>query len=179
MPQKKNPDAAELIRGKTGRVYGDLTAVLTLMKGLPLTYNRDLQEDKEPLFDAADTLQLCLGVMAAMVPIVHVREERLDEIVREGFMEATDLADALVAKGMPFREAHGVIGKLVLYCIDKEKPLTGLTLEEARRFSPLFDKAILAQLTPKSICAKRNIPGGTAPKQVAAAIKRARRRIQQ
>ena len=121
MPQKKNPDVAELVRGKTGRVYGDLTALLTLMKGLPMTYNRDLQEDKEPLFDASDTLQLSLEVMARMIPSIRVQAAAMAEAVREGYMEATDLADYLVTKGMPFRAAHKIVGKIVVYSIEAGK----------------------------------------------------------
>ncbi|NIA16169.1 MAG: argininosuccinate lyase [Nitrospiraceae bacterium] len=178
MPQKKNPDVAELVRGKTGRVYGDLNALLTLMKGLPLTYNRDLQEDKEPVFDASDTLQLCLTVTARMIPTIRIDETRMAEAVREGFMEATDLADALAVKGMPFREAHGIIGRIVLYCTKKRKRLTDLTLEEFKTFSPLFDQSIVDGLAPRAIVSRRNIPGGTAPRRVAAAIRRAKRSLE-
>ena len=177
MPQKKNPDAAELVRGKTGRVYGDLTALLTLMKGLPLTYNRDTQEDKPPLFDASDTLQLCLAVIARMIPSIRVCEERMARQVDEGFMEATDLADALAVKGMPFRQAHEAVGKIVLHCAKRGKRLTDLTLEELRTFSPLFDSATLDALDARSIVNRRNTPGGTSRGQVSAALKRAKRRL--
>jgi argininosuccinate lyase len=178
MPQKKNPDVAELVRGKVGRVYGDLSALLTLMKGMPLTYNRDLQEDKEPLFDASDTLQLCLAVIARMIPCIRVNAARMQEAAREGYMEATDLADALVARGVPFREAHAVVGKLVLYGVRQHKRLTELTLDECRAFSPHFDSQVLATLEPRAIVVRRNVPGGTSPKQVAAALKRAKRALQ-
>ena len=177
MPQKKNPDVAELVRGKTGRVYGTLVALLTLMKGLPLTYNRDMQEDKEPLFDASDTLQLCLAVTARMIPSIQFNRARMLEASREGFMEATDLADALAMKGVPFREAHGIVGKIVLFCSKYEKRLADLTLEELRTFSPEFDASILKALDPMAIVARRDTPGGTAPKQVRAALKRARKRL--
>lgn len=174
MPQKKNPDAAELIRGKTGRVYGDLAALLTLMKGLPLTYNRDMQEDKLAAFDASDTLQLCLAVTARMLPAIAVKTDRMAEAAREGFMEATDLADALVTKGMPFREAHTIIGKIVLHCSKKGIRLTDLSLKDLRTFTPLFDEKIRAALDPRALCENRNLPGGTAPEQVRAAIQRAK-----
>jgi len=174
MPQKKNPDAAELVRAKTGRVYGDLMSVLTLMKGLPLTYNRDLQEDKEPAFDASDTLQLCLRVVTRMVPAIQVDAERMAAAACEGFMEATDLADALVAQGVPFREAHAIVGKVVLDCVKGERRLGDLTLEELRAFSPRFDRDALSLLTPRAVLQRRNTSGGTAPKQVAAALRRAK-----
>ena len=177
MPQKKNPDVAELVRGKTGRVYGALTALLTTMKGLPLTYNRDLQEDKEPVFDAADTLLICLEVMARMVPSIAVRADRMLEATREGFLEATDVADYLAAKGMPFREAHRVAGKMVLHCTRAGKRLPELTLEEFQSFSPLFAKDILAALDPDTIIKRRDNPGGTARKRVQAALRQARRRL--
>ena len=177
MPQKKNPDAAELVRAKAGRVYGDLTALLTVMKGLPLTYNRDLQEDKEPAFDAADTLQICLAVVARMIPAIRVNEQRMAQATREGFMEATDLADALVGKGMPFREAHEVVGRIVLYCLRHNKRLTDLTLEELIPFSPLFDAIIVAGLCPRTLVRRRDVPGGTARKRVAEALRRAKRSL--
>lgn len=177
MPQKKNPDAAELIRGKTGRVYGDLTALLTTMKGLPLTYNRDLQEDKEPLFDASDTLQLCVAVMARMLPSIRINERRMTDATREGFMEATDLADALAARGLPFRQAHEIVGKMVLFCSKRKRRLTDLTLDEMKSFCPLFDKRVAGCLDAHTIVARRNIPGGTSPRQVAAALKKARKSL--
>lgn len=174
MPQKKNPDVAELVRGKTGRVYGDLTALLTLMKGLPLTYNRDLQEDKEPVFDAADTLLLAIEVFARMLPSIRVCQDRIAEALREGYMEATEMADYLSARGMPFREAHEVAGKIVMHCLRAKITLPDLGIGEFKRFSPLFEKDILDVLTPEAIVRRRDIPGGTAPKRVKAALKRAR-----
>lgn len=177
MPQKKNPDAAELIRGKTGRVYGSLTALLTMMKGLPMSYNRDMQEDKEPVFDASDTLQLSLAVVARMLPGIRINRERISAAVRDGFMEATDLADALVGKGMPFRDAHVLVGKIVLYCSKHNIRITDLSLEQLREYSPLFDASLLAQLRPAAIAGRRNVPGGTAPRRVASALRRARTRL--
>jgi argininosuccinate lyase len=175
MPQKKNPDAAELVRGKTGRVYGDLMALLTTLKGLPLTYNRDLQEDKRPAFDASDTLQLCLGVMAHMLPSIRVNKEVMARAARDGFMEATDLADHLVAKGVPFRQAHEVVGRIVLRCIERSCRLPDLTVEELKEFSPLFGARLLDQLDSESAVRRRATFGGTAPRQVRAALARAKR----
>lgn len=175
MPQKKNPDAAELIRGKTGRVFGSVMALLTLLKGLPLTYNRDLQEDKERTFDASDTLQLCLRVAARMLPAIGVNREAMARAARAGYMEATDLADFLVNRGMPFREAHEVAGRAVLYCIKQGRELSGLTLDELKDLSELFDESVLKRLTPEAVMRHRTTPGGTAPKVVRAALKKARR----
>jgi len=177
MPQKKNPDVAELVRGKTGRVYGDLMALLTVMKGLPMTYNRDLQEDKEPAFDAGDTVLLCLQVVTRMFAAIHVNEDTMLEATREGFLEATDLADYLTAKGTPFRDAHEIIGRLVLHCSKKGLRLSELSLEQLRSFSKSFERDALALLDPQTLVKRRDLTGGTAPKQVRAAIKRARRRL--
>ncbi|HPC15339.1 MAG TPA: argininosuccinate lyase [Candidatus Hydrogenedentes bacterium] len=177
MPQKKNPDVAELVRGKTGRVYGSLIALLALMKGLPLAYNRDLQEDKEPLFDASDTLQLCLAAVARMIPAIRVNAARMAEAAREGFMEATDLADALVNAGMPFRDAHAVVGRIVLHCVRNGKRLTDLSLSEIQTFSPLFNEKIRYALDMHAIVKKRDLPGGTAPRRVMAALRRAKARL--
>jgi len=174
MPQKKNPDVAELVRGKTGRVYGSLTSMLTLLKGLPLTYNRDLQEDKEPVFDASDTVQLCLQVFAAMLPSIRLRRDRIRAAVTEGFMEATDLADYLVTKGVPFRTAHEVIGRIVLYCVENDRKLPALTLAEFNQFHAAFGSDVLRALTPEAIVARRNNPGGTAPARVKKALLRAK-----
>ncbi|HNR29475.1 MAG TPA: argininosuccinate lyase [Candidatus Hydrogenedentes bacterium] len=177
MPQKKNPDVAELVRGKTARVYGDLMALLTLMKGLPLTYNRDLQEDKEQIFDVSDTLQVCLAVMTRMLPSVRVNAAAMRQAALEGFMEATDVADYLVARGMPFREAHELVGKIVLQCIRDGKRLPDMTLKEFREFSPLFDKSISETLRLEAVVRRRDHPGGTAPRRVRAALRRARGRL--
>jgi len=142
MPQKKNPDAAELIRGKTGRVYGDLISLLTTMKGLPLAYNKDMQEDKEPFFDGVDTVIKCLMVMNGMISTMKINKEVMLESVKKGFLNATEGADYLVNKGMAFRDAHGVIGAIVLYCEEKNTPIEDLTLAELKSFSDLFDNDI-------------------------------------
>lgn len=142
MPQKKNPDAAELIRGKTGRVYGDLIGLLTTMKGLPMTYNKDMQEDKEPFFDASDTVLKCLKVMNGMLSTLKVKKENMYKAVKKGFLNATEGADYLVNKGMPFRDAHGVIGAIVIFCEENDRAIEDLSLEELKKFSGLFDEDI-------------------------------------
>ncbi|MBU2055697.1 MAG: argininosuccinate lyase [Proteobacteria bacterium] len=162
MPQKKNPDVAELVRGKTGRVYGNLVALLTLLKGLPMTYNRDLQEDKEPLFDTVDTLQACLKILAAMIGRLSFNHERMEAGAGGGFSTATDVAEYLVMKGVPFREAHGIVGRIVAHCIKAKKPLTGLTLAEFRRFFRGFDKDVFGRLTVRQSVNVRKVVGGTA-----------------
>lgn len=177
MPQKKNPDVAELVRGKTARVYGSLTALLTLLKGLPMTYNRDLQEDKEPAFDASDTLQLCLAVTARMIPTIQIKADQMLAATKQGFLEATDLADYLVTKNMPFRQAHEVIGNLVKTCEKQGKTLADLTLNDLQNQSPLFQKDALKLLDPKELVKRRKLPGGTAPAQVKKALKAARNRL--
>ena len=177
MPQKKNPDVAELVRGKTGRVYGDLIALLTLMKGLPMCYNRDLQEDKEPLFDASDTVQLCLEVFARMLPTIRVYSERMAAATREGFMEATELADYLAARGVPFREAHGIAGKIVLDCARRGLSLPECSLDALRTFSPHFDADVFKVLDAEAIVRRRDNPGATAPRRVRAALRKARRQV--
>jgi len=177
MPQKKNPDVAELVRGKTGRVYGSLMSLLTLMKGLPLTYNRDLQEDKEPVFDVSDTVQLSLAVFVKMIPSIHVKREVIALSLRHGFMEATDLADYLVTKGVPFREAHEIIGGIVLHCTKLGQTLPELDLQTFKRFSPCFENDVYQVLTPQAIVKRRDHVGGTAPGRVKAALKRARKRL--
>ena len=142
MPQKKNPDVAELVRGKTGRVYGDLMSLLTAMKGLPLAYNKDMQEDKEPVFDAVDTVKMCVPVFAAMINTMTVREDNMRLAAGRGFINATDCADYLTKKGVPFRDAYTVTGKLVAYCTEKGKTLEELTLEEFGEFSPVFSQDV-------------------------------------
>ena len=142
MPQKKNPDMAELIRGKTGRVYGDLFSLLTIMKGLPLAYNKDMQEDKPPLFDAGDTLKDCLSIFTEVIKTMEVKTDRMEQAAKDGFMNATDAADYLVKKGLPFRDCHEIIGKMVLYCIGENKNLDDMSLEEFQGFSPLFQSDI-------------------------------------
>ena len=160
MPQKKNPDVAELIRGKAGRVYGDLVAVLTMMKGLPMTYNRDLQEDKEPLFDAVDTVKSCAGILCEMVPHLKFNREKMLQAASGGFSTATDVAEYLVVKGVPFREAHRVVGRLVAYCIEKKKDMPALTLAEFRRFHKGFEKDIYAFLKVEHAVQSKKSPGG-------------------
>ncbi len=175
MPQKKNPDVAELVRGKTGRVYGNLISLLTMMKSLPLTYNKDMQEDKEGLFDTVDTVENCLQVLAPLVKTIKVRGSNMGKAVSEDFSTATDLADYLVKKGIPFRDSHRVIGELVAYCLDKGKLLSSLTLEELHYFSPLFDKEALTCLDPYQVVGSRNIRGGTSPRQVKKYLEKARK----
>ena len=174
MPQKKNPDVLELIRAKTGRVYGDLMALLTVMKGLPMAYNRDLQEDKEAVFDAVDTLKASLALMAGVVSTVKFHRERMYEAAAGGFANATDVADYLARKGLPFRQAHEVVGKIVLYCLEHGKLLGDLTPEEFRGFSPLFDLDILDLLAPEAVVAARDSHGGTSPRRVREALQKAR-----
>ncbi len=166
MPQKKNPDVAEIVRGKTGRIYGDLMALLTVLKGIPLTYHSDLQEDKERLFDAVDTLKICLEVTAGMVATVRFNGERMAKAVQQDFSNATDLADYLVKKGMPFREAHEVVGKSVLHCIQAGKFLADCSLEEFQSFSPLFTADVYAAIAPETCVNLRTSQGGTAPVEV-------------
>ncbi len=178
MPQKKNPDVAELVRGKTGRVYGALTGLLTLMKGLPMTYNRDLQEDKEPVFDTALTIEACLTVVAGMIPTIKVHADRMAEAAKDGFLEATDIADYLVGKGVPFREAHGMVGAMVRYCVERGKRLPELTLDEFRQFAPAIEADIHDQLRLDSVLARRDNPGGTAPNRVRDALKAARKKLE-
>ena len=177
MPQKKNPDVPELVRGKSGRVYGHLMGLLTLMKAQPLAYNKDNQEDKEPLFDAVDTLKGSLKVYADMMGALTVKRERMREAALAGFATATDLADYLVRKGLPFRDAHEVVGKAVQYGVVHGKDLADMSLEELRRFSPVIDADVFEVLTLEGSVAARNHIGGTAPEQVRAAAARARARL--
>ena len=174
MPQKRNPDFAELARGKTGRVYGGLMAMLTTLKGLPLTYNRDLQEDKEGFFDAADTLKTTLDVFKAMLPGMKLNEERVSSLAGDSQMLATDLADYLVGKGMPFREAHGILRELSQRCDEGNLSLRDLPLEEYKKLSDLFQQDVF-DITAQSSAAARDNPGGTAPGRVAAALEEAKK----
>jgi argininosuccinate lyase len=178
MPQKKNPDAAELARGKTGRVYGHLVGMLTTMKSLPLAYNRDMQEDKEGLFDTVDTLHSSLEVFAGMVKSMKVNKERIAQAMRTDYMLATDLADYLVKKGMPFREAHGVVGRLSEYAVSKGKNYRELGMEEYHKFSTLFGEDVY-EITLESSVGARNVTGGTAPQQMETALKEAKRLIKE
>ncbi len=177
MPQKKNPDVPELVRGKTGRVYGDLTTLLTLMKGQPLAYNRDNQEDKEPLFDAIDTVTASVRLFAAMLPNIQVNAERCRLAAAQGFSTATDLADYLVRKGLPFRDAHAVVGRAVQLGVKQGKDLAELSLEQLQQFSAVISEDVYAVLTLEGSLAARDHVGGTAPKQVRAAATRAKSRI--
>ncbi len=174
MPQKKNPDMAELVRGKTGRVYGDLIGILTVLKGLPLTYNKDMQEDKEGVFDACDTLKNCLIVLAGMLPGVKAREDRMRRAAEEGFINATDLADYLVSKGLPFRSAYKISGKLVATCIRKGKTLETLNLEEYREASPLIGEDVYAAIDLDNCVRRRTSLGGTSVSSVERQIAAAR-----
>jgi len=177
MPQKKNPDVAELARGKTGRVYGNLTALLTTMKGLPLAYNRDMQEDKEGFFDTVDTLLATLIVFTGMVKTLKVKAENTRRAAEGGYILATDLADYLVKKGEAFRTAHEIVGKLVNYAAGKGKTLTELDIKEYKKFSPQFGKDVY-KITVESSLAARDVTGGTAPRQVKKALAKARRTIE-
>jgi argininosuccinate lyase len=166
MPQKKNPDVAELVRGKTGRVYGHLVSLLTVLKGLPMTYNRDLQEDKEPLFDTVDTVKGCVKTLASMIRHLQFNRLRMREEAAKGFSTATDLAEYLVMKGVPFRESHGIVGRLVAYSIRSGKALHDLTLSEYRKFYQGFDEDIFACLKIENAVNAKNSLGGTAEKNV-------------
>ena len=177
MPQKKNPDVPELMRGKTGRVYGSLFALLTLIKAQPLAYNKDNQEDKEPLFDTADTLRDVLSILAELLRGVKARPDRMLAALREGYATATDLADYLVRKGLPFRDAHEVVAKAVRAAEAAGKDLGELPLAELKRFSPLVEEDVRSVLTPEGSVASRRHIGGTAPEAVRAAIERARKRL--
>ncbi|MGA7981157.1 MAG: argininosuccinate lyase [Chromatiaceae bacterium] len=177
MPQKKNPDVPELVRGKSGRIFGHLMGLLTLMKGQPLAYNKDNQEDKEPLFDTVDNLKGSLKVFADMMGRLSCNRERMRAAAREGFATATDLADYLVRKGIPFRDAHEIVGKAVALGVREGRDLSDLTLDELRQFSPAIDSDAFAVLSLDGSVAARDHLGGTAPRQVRAAIARARTRL--
>jgi len=166
MPQKKNPDVAELIRGKTGRVYGNLIAILTILKGLPMTYNRDLQEDKEPLFDTVHTLKSSLSILSEMAGRLQFNGEKMRERAMEGFSTATDMAEYLVMKGVPFRESHRLAGKIVAYCIEKSKELSSLNIAELRGFYVGFDEDVYKYLTVEESVNVKNVPGGTSKEMV-------------
>ena len=174
MPQKKNPDVAELIRGKSGRVYGDLMTLLTVMKGIPLAYDKDLQEDKEPVFDAYDTARDCIILMAGMLETMTFRPEVMEASARNGFTNATDAADYLVGKGVPFRDAHGIIGQMVLHCIEAHKSLDDLSLEEFRSFSEAFDEDVYEAISVKTCVGKRLTDGAPGPEAMDREIAEAR-----
>jgi len=175
MPQKKNPDVPELVRGKTGRVYGNLISLLTLMKSLPLAYNKDMQEDKEPLFDTIDTVRGSLKVFAEMIAQMTVNAPRMREAAARGFSTATDVADYLVRKGLPFRQAHEVVGKTVRYCVETGKDIPELTLEEFRQFSKKIEADIFDAVTLEASVNARKATGGTARIAVEQEIAHARK----
>ena len=177
MPQKKNPDVPELVRGKSGRTIGNLVGLLTLMKGQPLAYNKDNQEDKEPLFDTVDTLLGCLRAFADMVPAIRPKSDNMRRAAASGYSTATDLADYLVRKGVPFRDAHEIVGTAVRLAIDSSRPLSELSLEELQTLSRDIDQDVFEVLTLEGSVSSRNHFGGTAPEQVRAAVARARKRL--
>lgn len=178
MPQKKNPDVPELLRGKAGRTYGNLMGMLTTIKGLPLAYNKDLQEDKEGMLDTVATLEGSLQILAPMIETMKVKKEVMHTAIHSDFSNATDIADYLARKGLPFREAHEVIGKIVLYAIQHQKYLLDLSIEEYKKFSALFEDDIYQVLTPENVVAARNSFGGTAQQQVKEQIKLAESKLQ-
>ncbi|MBR5136707.1 MAG: argininosuccinate lyase [Clostridia bacterium] len=171
MPQKKNPDMAELVRGKTGRVYGDLMALLTTLKGLPLAYNKDMQEDKESIFDACDTIKMCLKVFVGMVDTLKAIPENMMKAAQQGFINATDLADYLVKKGLPFRAAYKISGSIVAYCIQNNKVLESMTLEEYQEFSDIFQQDVYEDISLEACVSKRISVGGTSVESVEMQIK--------
>jgi argininosuccinate lyase len=177
MPQKKNPDILELIRGKTGRVYGHLISLLTTMKGLPMTYNKDMQEDKEALFDTVDTIENCLEIMGLLLKEIGFNADKMKSAAEKGYLAATDLADYLVGKGMTFRQAHEIVGKIVLFAIDQERELHELTIEELKGFARQITKEVYEWLDPASTVQRRNLPGGTGPEAVRGRIRQAKEEI--
>ena len=177
MPQKKNPDIPELVRGKTGRVYGNLMALLTLMKGQPLAYNRDNQEDKLSLFDTVDTIKECLQAYTGMIPAITVRADNMLAAAKQGYATATDLADYLVRKEIPFRDAHAIVGQVVQYAMQQNRELSALTLDELQQFSDSISQDVFDCLTLAGSVAARKHPGGTAPEQVRAAVQQGRQRL--
>lgn len=179
MPQKKNPDIPELVRGKTGRVYGHLMAILTTIKGIPLAYNKDLQEDKEPFFDAETTLESCLAIYTTLVSQLSFNVNAMYEAAGEGYATATDVADYLAKRGVPFRDAHAITGKLVRYCIEHGKTLPSLTLEEFRAASPVFEEDVLTAVTTRASAEGRNSVGGSSTEAAKAGIASIRKRLKQ
>lgn len=177
MPQKKNPDVPELVRGKTGRVCGSLMALLTLMKGQPLAYNKDNQEDKEPIFDTVDTLKGCLRAFAAMIPVIRFKQDTMRAAVDEGYATATDLADYLVRKGVAFRDAHEIVGHAVRMALDRAAPLSGIELASLQQLCPKIENDVYAVLKPEGSVDSRNLLGGTSPAQVRAQLKTAWARL--
>ncbi len=177
MPQKKNPDLLELVRGKTGRVYGNLMAVLTTMKGLPLTYNKDMQEDKEPLFDTVDTVAACLDVLTRLLRNVSFDGDAMRRAVGRGYLTATDLADYLVTRGLTFRKAHEVAGKMVLFALDRQEELRDLSMEDMKGFSERIEQDVYDWLDPVRCVARRNVPGGTGPDMVMQHLQKAKEEV--
>jgi len=177
MPQKKNPDIPELIRGKTGRVYGNLISLLTTMKGLPLTYNKDMQEDKEPLFDTVDTVKKSLIIFSRLLKEIDFKEENIKEAIEKGYLVATDLADYLVSKGMTFRKAHHLVGDMILSAKKEKRELHELDLTEMKRFSTLIERDVYGWLDPISCVNRRNIAGGTGPEMVKKALSKAKEEL--
>jgi argininosuccinate lyase len=177
MPQKKNPDVAELIRGKSARVYGSLISLLTLMKGLPLSYNRDMLEDKEPVFDSVDTVKASLSVLADMVPLIRFNKKRMSGTASGAYSTATDIAEYLVRRGMPFREAHEITGRIVMHCIVNKKGLGELKVEEFSVFSPLIDEEIYRYLTAEGSVSAKISRGGTSPEEVKKQINRLKKLV--
>ena len=171
MPQKKNPDIAELVRGKTGRVYGALTSLLTTMKGIPLAYNKDMQEDKELVFDAIDTTKGCLALFTGMLKTMKFNDARMEESAKHGFTNATDAADYLVNHGVPFRDAHGIVGRIVLYCLDKKIAIDDMSLDELKAICPVFEEDIYEAISMETCVNKRltvGAPGKDAMEKVIA-----------
>ena len=175
MPQKKNPDVAELVRGKTGRAYGDLMSLLTVMKSLPLAYNKDMQEDKEAIFDAVDTVKMCLPVFTKMLSAMKIKKDNMYRAARGGFTNATDLADYLVKKGLPFRTAHEIIGKMVLYCINNGKAIEDLSMEEFRKFSGKIGEDVYGEISLEKCVSGRKLPGGPAAESVRVSVESGRK----
>ena len=170
MPQKKNPDVAELVRGKTGRVYGNLMALLTVMKSLPLAYNKDMQEDKEAIFDSVDTLKMCLPVFTQMLATMKLKKENMYKAAQGGFTNATDVADYLVKKGIPFRNAHEIIGRMVLYCIENNKAIDELSMLEFKDFSPNIEEDVYKEISLEKCVSGRKLPGGPAEENMLRSI---------
>ncbi len=179
MPQKKNPDVAELVRGKTGRVYGSLMSLLTVMKALPLAYNKDMQEDKEAIFDAVDTVKMCLPVFTKMAATMKIRKENMYKAAQGGFTNATDVADYLVKKGIPFRNAHEIIGKMVLYCIQNDKAIDMLTMDEFASFSDKIEADVYSEISLEKCVSGRKLQGGPAKESVQASIQTGKAFLQQ
>ncbi len=179
MPQKKNPDIAELIRGKSGRVYGALVSMLTTMKGLPLAYNKDMQEDKELTFDAIDTVKGCLALFTGMVSSMSFRKDVMEASAKNGFTNATDAADYLVNKGVPFRDAHGIVGQLVLKCIEKGIALDDLPLDEYKEISPVFEEDVYEAISMKTCVEKRMTVGAPGPEAMKRVIEIYKRQLEE